>query len=187
MKKGANNNSLVDNDLNDNNSKDLKWGVIIGLMICVIWFISAVVVYYILPAWGTRGQFGDMFGGVNSLFSGLAFAGLIYTSILQRKELALQRKDFMLTRNELMRSAEAQEESGKALTAQLNSMVIAANINGLTTIIDYYKGIAAKTTEEKGRKDAERKVGNAINDIARYMDEINLELENQKKKDKLHT
>ena len=126
-----------------------------------------------------------MFGVVNSLFSGLAFAGLIYTIILQRKELALQRKELILTRNELMRSAEAQEESGKALTAQLKSMVIASNINGLTTIIEYYKGIAAKTAEAKGRQDAERKMGNAINDITNYMDEINLELENQRKeKDK---
>lgn len=36
-----------------------------------------------------RGTFGDQFGAVNALFSGLAFAGLIYTIILQRKDLKL--------------------------------------------------------------------------------------------------
>ncbi|WP_145047877.1 hypothetical protein [Paenibacillus xylanexedens] len=36
------------------------------------------------------GTFGDMFGGVNALFSGLAFVGLIYTILLQRRELARQ-------------------------------------------------------------------------------------------------
>jgi hypothetical protein len=40
--------------------------------------------------WQTRGLFGDMFGAVNALFSGLAFAGIIYAIVLQRKELSLQ-------------------------------------------------------------------------------------------------
>jgi hypothetical protein len=34
-----------------------------------------------------RGQFGDKFGAVNSLFSGFAFAGIILTILLQRGEL----------------------------------------------------------------------------------------------------
>lgn len=48
-----------------------------------------------------RGTFGDQFGAVNALFSGLAFAGLIYTIILQRRDLALQRQDLALQRKEL--------------------------------------------------------------------------------------
>jgi len=48
-----------------------------------------------------RGSFGDMFGAANALFAGLAFAGLIYTLLLQRKELGLQRKELELTRQEL--------------------------------------------------------------------------------------
>ncbi|HEQ98179.1 MAG TPA: hypothetical protein ENO22_02425 [candidate division Zixibacteria bacterium] len=49
----------------------------------------------------TRGQFGDMFGGINALFAGFAFAGLIYTIWQQRKELGLQRQELELTRKEL--------------------------------------------------------------------------------------
>jgi hypothetical protein len=49
-----------------------------------------------------RGQFGDMFGAANSLFSGLAFACLVYAIVLQRKELALQREELRLTRQELI-------------------------------------------------------------------------------------
>lgn len=48
-----------------------------------------------------RGTFGDMFGAVNSLFSGLAFAGIIYTIMIQRKELSLQRKELALQREEI--------------------------------------------------------------------------------------
>jgi hypothetical protein len=39
----------------------------------------------------SRGQFGDLFGGVNALFTGLAFAGLLFTIALQRYDLKIQR------------------------------------------------------------------------------------------------
>lgn len=35
-----------------------------------------------------RGQFGDKFGAANALFSGLAFAGIIITLLLQRRDLS---------------------------------------------------------------------------------------------------
>jgi len=38
-----------------------------------------------------RGVFGDKFGAINALFSGLAFAGIIWTILLQRKELIASR------------------------------------------------------------------------------------------------
>ncbi len=42
-----------------------------------------------------QGQFGDMFGAVNALFTALAFAGLIYTVMLQRDQLALQQQEIV--------------------------------------------------------------------------------------------
>lgn len=56
-----------------------------------------------------------MFGAVNALFSGLAFAGIIYTIFLQKEELALQREELKANREELARSARAQEASEKVL------------------------------------------------------------------------
>ncbi len=50
-----------------------------------------------------RGQFGDMFGSVNALFTALAFAGLIYTSMLQKRQLSLQQE-------ELIESGKTQEK-----------------------------------------------------------------------------
>lgn len=50
---------------------------------------------------GARGTFGDMFGGVNALFTGLAFATLIYTAFMQQRELRLQRMALKLQRGEL--------------------------------------------------------------------------------------
>ena len=48
-----------------------------------------------------RGAFGDKFGAVNALFSGLAFAGLIVTLLYQKEELKLQREELAETRKEL--------------------------------------------------------------------------------------
>ena len=65
-----------------------------------------------------QGLFGDQFGAVNALYSGLAFAGLIFTIILQKKELALQREELTQTREELKGQKEQLEEQNKTLKIQ---------------------------------------------------------------------
>ncbi len=61
------------------------------------------------------GQFGDAFGALNTLFSGLAFAALIVTLWMQREELELQRK-------ELVESRIAQQGAQEALEGQIKTM-----------------------------------------------------------------
>ena len=90
-----------------------------------------------VPEASDRGAFGDFFGAINSLFSGLAFAGIIYTILLQRSELALQREELKETRKELRRSADAQERSEKAFLNQSETMTLTARINALSTIVEY--------------------------------------------------
>ena len=62
---------------------------------------------------------------LTSLFSGLAFAGIIITIVMQRDELTLQRQELTyqreeleLSRRELSRTADAQERSEQALSDQ---------------------------------------------------------------------
>lgn len=81
------------------------------------WFI-----YRSFTTWGERGTFGDMFGAVNTCFSGLALAGIIYAMILQREELALQRCDTRRNTEELRRAAEAEEKAATALAAQAEAL-----------------------------------------------------------------
>lgn len=64
------------------------------------------------------GEFGDLFGSINALFSGLAFAGLIYTIILQKKELSLQRDELSSTRIEIQGQKEQLEKQTIALNLQ---------------------------------------------------------------------
>ncbi len=107
-------------------------------VVFVVWALSYVVVrmkYSLLPE---RALFGDAFGGINALFSGLAFAGVIFTIHLQRKELALQREELKQTREELKRSAEAQEKSEAALRLQAENFNKSAKLAALNTLVNFY-------------------------------------------------
>lgn len=110
-----------------------------------------------------RGQFGDMFGGLNAIFSGLAFLGVIYAILLQRSELELQREELKLTRKELTRTAEAQELSQRELSKQAASLKATAKLNGLSALLQRYSSlrdesrvvhdfIAAKEWSEKSEQ-----------------------------------
>lgn len=73
------------------------WLLLLWLTIVLVWAASGLLLF----SEKERGTFGDMFGAVNALFSGLAFATLIYTAWMQREELALQREELAATRTEL--------------------------------------------------------------------------------------
>lgn len=72
----------------------------------IVFFVVSYAVYLIQCKWSAEkgfevaGQFGDSFGILTSLFSGIAFAGLIWTILLQRLELRLQRKELIETRRQ---------------------------------------------------------------------------------------
>ncbi len=78
-----------------------------------------MAVYYQVAAhpkqWRDFASFGDSFGSLNTLFSGLAFAALVVTLWMQREELAMQRR-------ELRESRIAQQESRDALRDQITAM-----------------------------------------------------------------
>lgn len=79
-------------DKKDNeNSAILKIACIAALVVLLVWALTFLL--FFITESSERGQFGDMFGAVNALFSGLAFAGLIITLILQKTELGLQRDE----------------------------------------------------------------------------------------------
>jgi len=86
----------------NNKSKEdnLMWFYILLGAVFIIWLVSIYFLEWRIDDPTDRGTFGDSFGGVNSLFSGLALGGIIYTIFLQKKELSLQREELKETRNE---------------------------------------------------------------------------------------
>lgn len=85
-------------DKEDNEKNFIVISIAVALIILALWLLN----YFLLKDLKEteRGTFGDMFGSINALFSGLALAGIILTILLQRKELKLQRQELKDTRQE---------------------------------------------------------------------------------------
>lgn len=147
------------------NIKNLLYSAIIFISVFIIYYC---VVRFFYPNIENSGQFGDTFGGVNAIFSGLAFFGIIYTILLQREELGLQRKELKLTRKELERAAEAQEKSQEALSKQAESLKATAKLNGLSAIANFHATIASSFSQtfQSGEKREE------INKALPYIEKI---------------
>ncbi|MGG1638257.1 putative phage abortive infection protein [Paenibacillus sp. NRS-1760] len=91
--------------------------ITMAVIIFIVWALSGAFVVLAFKKPDGPGTFGDMFGAINSLFSGLAFSGIIYTIMIQRNELSLQREELALQREEIRKSTEE-------LAGQKEQMVI---------------------------------------------------------------
>lgn len=110
--------------------------------VVIAWLLTPLVIYGMHDTMADRGQFGDLFGSINSLFSGLAFAGLFYTVHLQvkqlriqqlelrtqRQELRLQRQEMAASRAELANQVRMQHALIRATVAQINVAAVNAQI-----------------------------------------------------------
>lgn len=100
---------------NNNHTGKIIW-IVVG--VSILWVVVTFGVHLLMNDPNKAGLLGDSFGAVNALFSALAFAFIIYSSMLQREELRMQRQELKLqrdelemTRGELKRSADIQEKS----------------------------------------------------------------------------
>jgi hypothetical protein len=112
-------------------SKKVLGGIVLGYTLLAAIYYLAV---HKLAGTG-EGTFGDSFGAFNAYFTGLAFLGVIYTVLLQTRqvemqaeELRLQREELKETRGELKRTADAQ-------TNQLRLMAMVAELEALNSEI----------------------------------------------------
>ncbi len=121
----------------------LQFKNLLGAVV-VAWTITFVVLFFAFDRWDYRGQFGDMFGSLNVLFSGFAFAALYFTISLQqrqlskqdeqlelqREELKLQRQEMAASRTELAKQASAQRALTRATIAQIRVAAVHAAVEG---------------------------------------------------------
>lgn len=129
--------------------------ILISIGIFLAWALSAVLIVIFVDK-DFRGAAGDLFGAVNALFSGLAFAGLIITIVLQRGDLDLQRKAIEMQTEEMKgqkaeaaRSADQLEQQRKLLDYQLAIAHVNELINLKNRKIDYIKYNVVNKGEKK--------------------------------------
>lgn len=98
----------------------------IGLFVLLIVISWPFILYLFLDsseiASSERGQFGDMYGALNSLFSGLTIVGLIYTIIIQHDEITELKRNSKLERfeNIFFKTLEMYNISARELRIKLN-------------------------------------------------------------------
>lgn len=124
LTKTNNKNSYVYKEENNEpkNSNHIGCGIMLVVFVLTLFIISWWIIrcHYadVTDFYTARGTFGDQFGAVNALFSALAFAGLIYTIILQMNELRYQREELIDNRNEMVRQTREFKQQNAALKKQ---------------------------------------------------------------------
>jgi len=141
------------------------------LFVIISWFAT----YYNLKDYSAecRGTFGDMFGGINALFSGLAFCGIIITILLQSSELKMQRQEIQENRKELVRTTKVQEQQSISLNRQAENLKISAKLSALNTLVNYYTEKAKiDQNEPKGMGIGFRKNDDNFKKAEKYLAQI---------------
>lgn len=140
-------------------SRTTKIAIFVGVGILLLWGGSWWLISQNFHNYEERGTFGDMFGAINALFSGLAFGGLIITLLYQKDELELQRAELQETREEMARQRNEFEEQNKTLKRQrfentfFNMLSLQQEIvSNLYYEYDKRVGNGIKTIQCKGRE-----------------------------------
>ena len=131
----------------------------LGFLVIAIWLGSSIFMVELYGIPKTASEAGEMFGGVNALFSGLALAGVIFTVWLQSADLKTNEKN-------LNKSMEANQRSMEimALSAliQESDCALARYERWESADADYAK---AKATVRKKLNEHRKKLELVLDDI----------------------
>lgn len=163
------------------NKKGYLFIIGILLFMLIIWIFYPFILNIFFESNNDRGVFGDSFGALNALISGLAFGGIIYTILLQqgqlnmqKEELILQRKELELTRQELNRTADAQEKSEKALSRQAENMELTSKISALSALFNAYNNSLHRESglNWEEREEVKKKAKKISNSLEEYTQKV---------------
>jgi len=109
--------------------------VLVIILVCVSY---AWTMHKYFENWQSASNFGESFGLLNALFSGLALIGVVFAVSMQSRELGLQREEISRSTEELKKSAEAQRKSELMLRESNRLSVLAGMIYAETAIMNSY-------------------------------------------------
>lgn len=137
-----------------------KGFVLYGAIILCIWMAYIGLNQKIFGSLNKAGTAGDSFGGLTALFSGLAFAGLIFTLLVQRRELELQRTELGLlveaqdqTTEQLQSTAEQVRKQSDFIERQIfesNFFQMLRSFNSFLETIERMEGAGQRLRTVKG-------------------------------------
>lgn len=106
----------------------------LGFLIYVSWPISTYSI-------DKSALLGDSFGILSSLFSGLAFAGLIVTLAMQRKTLDAQMEELALARQEYKRQGDALKGQEAVMSRQFEAIRLQSYEGTLNRLLDLKEAV----------------------------------------------
>lgn len=152
--------------------------------ICLFFIIGILIVIF----WGFGGGFNAMANdnrnveSIESLFTGLAFLGMMIAIYFQKEELKLQRLELAETRIELHRSAVANEQAAKLAKENIDEQKKIADIRNSYTrnqilaqkyiaqLNNIYKEIEFRSGSDRGPFIIERK--DEIDDLIKKLENL---------------
>ncbi len=138
----------------------------IGVFVFILWF-SALWIVKILPKASPADSISFSVGiyeVINTLFSGLAFAGVICTIILQSSELRMQRRELESTREEIKGQKQQLEMQNKTLKLQSFENTFVQLIKLHNELIGRIGGSSSFNSFHKRIRDNFEKIKTNLND-----------------------
>lgn len=148
------------------------WVLILAVTLTCL--IFGLTLFWIFGVSEDAGWFGDQFGALNTLFSGLAFAGVIYAIFQQRQdlnnqqnEIALQRAELKLSRKEFVmnrsvtttyKQIELLSNQLKGITFRGQSLVGGFYDMNLTSMVRKTRSLVNKAYRERDLSEGVRKI-----------------------------
>ena len=122
--------------------------LIVSLTLTLVHFFT--VWRYSYPR--SAGEFGDMFGMANALFSGLALGGVVWALVIQQRQLGIQREELSLTRNELELTRHELAHSAHETEKMAEAQELVAILAALTTLYNDVSNRIARSQHETERR-----------------------------------
>lgn len=114
------------------------WAAGLTLLVVIIIFYHRIYFTGDFPITSLEelAQLGDSYGMWSSLFSGLAFAGVVATFVMQRKTLDAQMEELALSREEFKKQVDALKGQEEVMNQQLESIQLQSFENTLNKLIE---------------------------------------------------
>lgn len=147
--------------------------VILVLVVFLLWFNYPEFVWYLqgrspVTVYAELGVFGDMYGALNTLFSGLAFSAVVVTLLLQKRQLAVSQLELKMTRDEMA----SQSGLFKIQTEVMNQQLFEGTVFQL---LGFYQEQSSKIRAwNKNGRDAWMSLYNTLNESINFDDCKNL-------------
>lgn len=131
------------------------WNEKNGLKLALIFIVAIWIVNLIIALLGVSGfkpnELGDSFGMVNALFSGIAFAFLVDSILMQREELQLQREELQMLREENEKQTKEFQNHTKELEENRKQAQLSIFSQGLSERINVFETFKLNATESLSR------------------------------------